>query len=635
MKIRLLISTFTILRNLGVGGLLALCTFSFAQSYPSWISNGHFPDIGASAATAIATDPSGNVFLAGSAGDVFVIKHNPNGEVVWLQSYDSGDTICERPNTLCVDNQGNAYITFMKHTPGGGYWSIAVQKYDGGSGIILWTSELADAQFNGFEWQVKPTFMTIDNNHLYVAGTKFDPVSGDREMLAMKIGFNGNIIWTATHAGSGNSNSKSIAVDASGNVYIAGDAWNASIDYCVVKFDSNGNLVWDAFLDGDIYHNTDIAEAVLVDDGGNVYITGYNQVSSHQTDIVTAKYDQNGVFQWKQSYGNPGYVDNNAYYLEIANDGNLLVGGYSAYENPYPGSGKDYILLKYSASGTLIWETRYDYQDFLNDHPFDFAMDDEGNLYICGITMKRCYIHTFITAIKVEAQGNIEWDVRVPNLYGTPWEIAVIDEDEFVVAAGSFDTIQVEDATAIHYEAGTPPDYMADMLDVYFESQVAPPFIDYDNQRVTATVHDTANIEFLVPYITISEHACMYPEDEVVTSFIEPIWYNITSFDDQIEKWWIVDVEGGYVEVGEYERDDLLIYPNPAKDKFKVQSSKSKVVVSEIKIYDLNGRKMIEKLFPVGSETIEIDVSGLKSGVYFCRLISENKSVTKKLIIQK
>ena len=319
-----------------------------------------------------------------------------------------------------------------------------------------------------------------------------------------------------------------------------------------------------------------------------------------------------------------------------ANNGNLLVGGYSAYENPYPGTGKDYILTKIlSLRAALIWDARYDYQNFLNDHPFDFAMDAEGNVYICGITMKRCFIHTFITAIKVEAQGNIEWDVRVPNLYGTPWEIAVIDEDEFVVAAGSFDTIQVEDATAIHYEAGTPPDYKADMLDVYFESQVAPPFIDYDNQRVIATVHDTANIEFLVPYITISEHACMYPEDEVVTSFIEPIWYNITSFDDQIEKWWIVDVEGGYVEVGEYERDDLLIYPNPAKDKFKVQSSKSKVVVSEIEIYDLNGRKMIEKLFPVGSETIEIDVSGLKNGVYFCRLISENKSVTKKLIIKK
>jgi hypothetical protein len=170
---------------------------------------------------------------------------------------------------------------------------------------------------------------------------------------------------------------------------------------------------------------------------------------------------------------------------------------------------------------------------------------------------------------------------------------------------------------------------------VYFESQVAPPFIDYDNQRVTATVHDTANIEFLVPFITRSEHSCMYPEDEVVTSFIEPIWYNITSFDDQIEKWWYVIVEGGYVGLDEYDGGDFMMYPNPAKNKFKVKSIKFKVYDATLEIYDLHGRKLLEKQIPAGSLTFEIDVSSLESGVYGCKLITENKSITKKLIIQK
>ena len=84
------------------------------------------------------------------------------------------------------------------------------------------------------------------------------------------------------------------------------------------------------------------------------------------------------------------------------------------------------------------------------------------------------------------------------------------------------------------------------------------------------------------------------------------------------------------------------IYPNPAKDKFKVQCQKffegmpsAKVEAVKVEILDLNGIKLIEKLLPAGSETIEIDVSGLESGVYFCRLVSENKSATQKLIIQK
>ena len=77
------------------------------------------------------------------------------------------------------------------------------------------------------------------------------------------------------------------------------------------------------------------------------------------------------------------------------------------------------------------------------------------------------------------------------------------------------------------------------------------------------------------------------------------------------------------------------IYPNPAKDKFTVQGLKFKVSYATFEIYDMNGRKMLEKNFPAGSENVEIDVSSLQSGIYFCRLISENKSTTQKLIIQK
>lgn len=80
-------------------------------------------------------------------------------------------------------------------------------------------------------------------------------------------------------------------------------------------------------------------------------------------------------------------------------------------------------------------------------------------------------------------------------------------------------------------------------------------------------------------------------------------------------------------------KGELTIYPNPAKDKFKVQSSEFQV--EELEIYDLNGRKLFERQIPTGTENIEVNISHLKNGVYFCRLFSEKYSVTKKLIIQK
>ena len=615
----------------------------FSQVNASWISKGLFPEANFSSATAVKADEAGNIIVAGTVynddlpnENIFVAKYHENGELLWLQPYGSEDTVSDTPNTLCIDSEGNAYITFMKYNAGLSYWSIAVQKYNGADGALLWTSEIVDAQFNGFEWQVKPNYMTIDNNYLYVAGTKFEPGVTGSEMLIIKMDFNGNILWMETHSGSGiYSNSKAVTVDASGNVYITGDAWNASIDYCVVKYDQNGNLLWDAFYDGQVYNNTDIAQSVKVDDQGNVYITGYNQVSSNLTDIVTVKYNSEGIFQWDKNYGNPDYRSNNAYFLETDESGNLYVGGYSAYEDPYPGTGKDYILLKYDPSGNLLWDARWDHFNYLNDHPFDFDMGPDDNVYICGISIKSCYPWEFITAVKYNPQGELIWNVCIPDLYGTPWEIAVIDNDEFVVAAGSYDTIMVNDATTIKYDDSNPVFYDNDIIDIYFESQIAPPIIDSENHTVIATVSDTTDLQYLVPYFTISEYACMYPEDEDTTSFVVPVWYSVTSFDN-VEQWWIVYVEGGYVGEPENKEVEFQICPNPVKSKFEIRNSKCEVEHCIIELFDLFG-KQVAVLFDgkPNSDQMEFDVGFIQTGIYLVRINSGNQVFTKKIIIQK
>ena len=61
---------------------------------------------------------------------------------------------------------------------------------------------------------------------------------------------------------------------------------------------------------------------------------------------------------------------------------------------------------------------------------------------------------------------------------------------------------------------------------------------------------------------------------------------------------------------------------------FKVQNCR-------IELFDLFGRKLIEKQIPAGTKNVEIDVSGLKRGVYLCKVSTEKYSATKKLIIQK
>ncbi len=87
--------------------------------------------------------------------------------------------------------------------------------------------------------------------------------------------------------------------------------------------------------------------------------------------------------------------------------------------------------------------------------------------------------------------------------------------------------------------------------------------------------------------------------------------------------------------------NSVSIYPVPASSVVNLQSTVFSQQSATFELYDLNGRKLLEKQIPARpaggparTETVEIDVSDLKSGVYCCRLIMDNKSVTKKLIIK-
>ncbi len=79
---------------------------------------------------------------------------------------------------------------------------------------------------------------------------------------------------------------------------------------------------------------------------------------------------------------------------------------------------------------------------------------------------------------------------------------------------------------------------------------------------------------------------------------------------------------------------ELKIFPNPSQGKFRVQGSALKHGNTTFELLDLNGRKLLEKHIPAGTDNVDIYAENLIKGVYFCRLITEKGSVTKKLIIQ-
>lgn len=85
------------------------------------------------------------------------------------------------------------------------------------------------------------------------------------------------------------------------------------------------------------------------------------------------------------------------------------------------------------------------------------------------------------------------------------------------------------------------------------------------------------------------------------------------------------------VGVNEYESSSpLSVYPNPAKDRLIIEHSD--LIKKELTIYDLMGSPVLKT--EITSQQQHIDVSALKSGVYFMLLNSENGKQTRKLIIE-
>ena len=81
--------------------------------------------------------------------------------------------------------------------------------------------------------------------------------------------------------------------------------------------------------------------------------------------------------------------------------------------------------------------------------------------------------------------------------------------------------------------------------------------------------------------------------------------------------------------------DEINMYPNPANDLINLQTTAFRQLTAVIEVYDLNGKKLLEKQIPAGTENFKLDVSNLDSGLYCCKISMSEKTITKKLIIQR
>ncbi len=263
--------------------------------------------------------------------DAMIAKFTPNGALSWATYYGGGNS--DFGSDIQCDESGNIFFTgFTSSTTG------------------IATSNAYQSALSG-----------TNNNDAFIV--KLTP-SGSRQ-------------WATYFGGEGNEDGRSIALDKSGNIFLAGTSYSSSgiatigtfqtlykgeNESFIAAFDSTGNRKWGTYIGGDA---DDYLNNIKLDKQGNLVVVGFTyspngltSSNAYQTnlkgsiDAYIGKFDTTGNRIWATYYG--GLIEDYANSLAINHSNYILVTGItnsttfvstlSSFQTTLAGSNDAFIL---------------------------------------------------------------------------------------------------------------------------------------------------------------------------------------------------------------------------------------------------------------------------------------------------
>ena len=364
-------------------------------------------------ARAIAVDGSGNVYVTGNSystainSDFVTIKYNSNGDSVWVKKYDYFSSY-DAATSIAVDNFGNVYVTGGSGSSAGDYATI---KYNS-NGDSLWVR-----RFNGpgFGIDLATSLLLDDSNNVYVTGVAFPG-----NFATVKYNTAGVLQWSAIYnapvAVSNGETTVMSDLDQSHNIYITGRSMGSGTNYDIatVKYNSAGVQQWAARYNGP-GNNLDFPYGIKADGSGNVYVTGRSDGSGTGYDFVTVKYNLSGDQQWAARYTSAGARGEYATSIDVDSFGNVYVTGIMD-DN---GTSLDFTTIKYNSAGDQLWMKRYDNGQGINgsDAACSIVLDNSGNIFVTGASVQTGNGEDFCTVKYIQSVGIHQISSAVPEQF--------------------------------------------------------------------------------------------------------------------------------------------------------------------------------------------------------------------------
>jgi uncharacterized delta-60 repeat protein len=390
--------------------LVIISTFSYSQVNLEWAKMYNGSGNAYDEATGIAIDGSGNIYITGGSRgsgtnlDYSTIKYDPSGNVIWNSRYAGPGNGDDDAYHIILDNSGNVYVTGASTGEGTGY-DYCVVKYNS-SGVQQWAARY-NGPANGND-EIYGIAVNSSTGDVYVTG--YSTGTGTlSDICTVKYNSSGVQQWVVRLNGTANDDDygNSMVMDALGNIYVTGGLTSADndMDYVTIKYNPDGQQQWIKYYDG-AGHGFDLASHNAIDANGNIYVAGYVKGISN-SDYCTIKYNSSGVQQWAAIYNGTGNGVDEEYTVVVDNAGNCYVTGNSSGA----GTGDDYCTIKYNSNGVQQWIARYNGEAANDDYANYLAVDNSGNVYVTGESWKDGSNFDIIT-LRYNSDGQQQWETR-------------------------------------------------------------------------------------------------------------------------------------------------------------------------------------------------------------------------------
>lgn len=238
--------------------------------------------------------------------------------------------------------------------------------------------------------------------------------------------------WSLSNGSSGSLDYVSCALDPSGNiVYVGNNLISTNSDIFLTCIHPSGSVAWQQTCPSSSMHD-DYGVDLVIDGAGNIYLCGAYRNGSNY-DYLVAKYSPTGSLLWDNYYHGFANGDDIPSAIAIDGAGNVYVTGTSRGL----WSWTDYATVKYDNSGTQQWVRRYNHSN-KPEIATDIEVDNAGNVIVLGAS-GTSFTNFDFAIRKYDPSGNViatERHSTPGNGYDLPAELS-IDASNYVYVIGT------------------------------------------------------------------------------------------------------------------------------------------------------------------------------------------------------